>query len=139
MAPTATSPPYFNSDELKHTEMMLSLACIIKSERPSARQGSIMSGLSTRFSFLIRRVVFLPNRNDRTHTQEHACEMMVARAAPAAPILSANMNTGSSTIFTTAPIRTDNIPVFAKPCAVMKVFMPRVNCTNSVPMAYMFM
>ena len=43
MAPTATSPPYFSKEELKHTEIMLSLACITKGESPNATHGSKMA------------------------------------------------------------------------------------------------
>jgi hypothetical protein len=39
MAPTAVSPPYFSREELKHTEIMLSLACIIKPDSPRTRLG----------------------------------------------------------------------------------------------------
>lgn len=51
----------------------------------------------------------------------------------------AKMNTGSSTMFVTAPMSTVYMPMLAKPCAVMKAFMPSVSCTNTVPSAYMFM
>ena len=39
MAPTAMSPPYLKREELKHTEMTLSLACMMNGARPRARQG----------------------------------------------------------------------------------------------------
>ena len=39
MAPTAMSPPYPNNEELKQTEITLSLACIIKVAVPNAMQG----------------------------------------------------------------------------------------------------
>lgn len=38
IAPTARSPPYFKSEELKHTEITLSLDCMINTEEPNARQ-----------------------------------------------------------------------------------------------------
>ena len=42
MAPTAVSPPYFNSEELKHTDIMLSLDCIMNVASPSPMQGKII-------------------------------------------------------------------------------------------------
>ena len=36
IAPTAISPPYFSREELKHTDITLSLACIINAAVPSA-------------------------------------------------------------------------------------------------------
>ena len=37
IAPTAMSPPYFSSEELKHTVMRLSVDCMMKGEAPRAR------------------------------------------------------------------------------------------------------
>ena len=45
------------------------------------------------------------------------------------------MNSGSSAMLQTAPMSTVSMPVVAKPCAVMKAFMPSVSCTKSVPRA----
>ena len=135
MAPTAISPPYFKSDELKHTDIILSLACMIKSEEPRATQGRIIFAYSLRFSGFILRKVFLPNKKLKTHIHDKVCEIIVASAAPRTPIFIPNINTGSRTIFATAPIKTDNMPVFANPCAVINAFMPSVSCTNIVPMA----
>ena len=98
----------------------------------------IILAFKAKFLKRILRCVFLPNRKAITHAQERPCEIMVASAAPLTPILNPNINIGSSTILATAPIRTDSIPVFAKPCAVIKAFIPRVSCTNMVPMAYIF-
>ncbi len=39
MAPTAMSSPYFSSEELKHTEMTLSLACMMKVAVPQCYAG----------------------------------------------------------------------------------------------------
>ena len=74
-----------------------------------------------------------------TQTHETHCEITVASAAPLTPILSPKINIGSSTIFDTAPIITVTMPIFAKPCAVINAFMPRVSWTNTVPKAYIFM
>ena len=135
MAPTAISPPYFSSEELKHMEITLSLACMINVAEPRATQGNTSAGAMRIFSFFSRSMVLGPVRNRSTQTQERHWEIMVARAAPRTPIFSAKINSGSSTILATAPISTVRIPIWAKPCAVMKAFMPSVNCTNTVPMA----
>ena len=107
-------------------EMMLSLACMMNEERPSARLGRTIFRL--RRIDLIRslRCVFLPHRNSSTHAQDRACEMMVAQAAPATPMLKPKMKMGSSTMLATAPMSTESMPVLAKPCAVMNAFMPSV-------------
>ena len=72
IAPTATSPPYFNKEELKHTEIMLSLACMINRESPRARQGKITGALKGICCFLIRSVDFGPNKKLNTQIQEQA-------------------------------------------------------------------
>ena len=82
MAPTAVSPPYFNREELKQTEITLSLACITKEDSPRARLGNMIRGISRIFLGRIFKKVFLPNRKRRTHAQEIAWERTVASAAP---------------------------------------------------------
>ena len=86
MAPTAISPPCFRSEDLKQTEITLSLACMIKVAMPSATQGKTIFGVGTKFIGRSRRMLFFPNRKVRTHAQESACERMVASAAPLTPI-----------------------------------------------------
>ena len=135
MAPTARSPPYFNRDELKQTEITLSLACMVKVARPNAMQGKISFAPGKKFSFFSRRMVFFPVRKRSTHTQETPCDRTVATAAPRMPIPSPKISTGSSTIFSTAPMSTVCIPTVAKPCAVIKAFIPSVSWTNRVPRA----
>ena len=83
------SPPYLRSDELKQTEMTLSLACIMKVAEPSATQGRISFAGTMRFSRFSLRRVFFPQRKQTTQTQETACEMTVASAAPFTPMSSA--------------------------------------------------
>ena len=124
---------------MKQTEITLSLDCIINVASPSARQGRISFGETKKFLAFKRRTVFLPKRNATTQMHETHCEITVASAAPLTPILSPKINIGSSTIFDTAPIITVTMPIFAKPCAVINAFMPRVSWTNTVPKAYMFM
>ena len=135
MAPTATSPPYFNREELKQTEMMLSLACMTNVAAPRAIQGR-MTGF---FSFILdtfnRSWVFFPQRKESTQIQEAAWEITVASAPPLTPIPMAKMKIGSKMMLITAPISTESIPVFAYPWVVMNIFMPKVIWTKMVPMA----
>ena len=135
MAPTAISPPYFRREELKHTEIMPSLLCIMKVEVPSPTQGRIMA--FWRPSRLRRRrsCVFLPIKKARTQMQERAWERTVASAPPRTPMFMPKIKMGSRIILVTAPISTESIPVFAKPWAVINAFMPRVSCTKMVPRA----
>ena len=135
MAPTATSPPYFKSDELKHTEMTLSLACMTNVETPRAIHGRIISAEGMRYFFFIFKNVFLPVKNEITHIHEIPCDITVAIAAPFTPRPSAKIKIGSRMMLHIAPMITVNIPVFENPCAVTKAFMPRVSCTNIVPRA----
>ena len=139
IAPTARSPPYLSSEELKHMFSRLSVDCIMNGASPSARQGPIILMSRRRHSRLMRSVVRLPVRKRSIHIVDTHCEMTVASAAPRTPMFSPNMNTGSSIMFMTAPITTVSMLSREKPCAVMKAFSPRVNCTNSVPRLYMRM
>ena len=135
IAPTAISPPYLSKDELKQTEITLSLDCMIKVASPSVMHGRIILGETKKFFAFRRNIVFLPKRNATTQTHETHCDIIVASAAPLTPICSPKINIGSSTIFDTAPIITVTMPIFAKPCAVINAFMPSVSWTKTVPMA----
>ena len=104
-------------------------------DMPSAIQGGKKRSPVRKFSFLILRTVLLPVKKDRTHTQEIPCEITVASAAPFTPMPSPKIKIGSSTILQMAPINTVFMLTRAKPCAVMKAFMPRVSCTKIVPSA----
>ena len=44
-----------------------------------------------------------------------------------------NMNSGSSTMLSAAPIATVSMLVVEKPCAVMKALSPSESCTKIVP------
>ncbi len=68
--------------------------------------------------------------------QETACARMVASAAPWTPRPRTKMNSGSRIRFSTAPMSTVSMPVFANPWAVINMFSPSVSCTNTVPRAY---
>ena len=135
IAPTATSPPYFNRDELKQTEMMLSLACMTNVAVPRATQGRMTDFFSFILDTFNRSWVFFPQRKEMTQTQEIAWEITVASAPPFTPMPIAKIKIGSRMILITAPISTESIPVFAYPCVVMNIFIPSVIWTKMVPMA----
>ena len=65
---------------------MLSLDCMINAARPSATQGRISLGLTSRFSRFRRSSVFLPRRKQMTHTQDSPWLITVASAAPRTPM-----------------------------------------------------
>ena len=54
-------------------------------------------------------------------------------AAPRTPRPNTNMKTGSSTMLIAAPIMVVSILILAKPCVVMKGFMPKTTNTNTEP------
>ena len=119
IAPTAMSPPYFSSEELKHTVMRLSVDCMMKGEAPRARAGSTTLAWGRRCSRRRCHLVLLPVRNFSTHTAETAWDRMVARAAPRTPMPKAKMKMGSSTVLRIAPISTVFMPTTVKPWAVI--------------------
>jgi hypothetical protein len=86
MAPTAMSPPYSSREELKQTEITLSLACIIKVAVPRATQGKMIFGVEMKYFGFNLRMLRLLLKKDRTHAQESACDMIVASAAPRTPM-----------------------------------------------------
>ena len=113
MAPTAISPPYFNREVLKHTEMMLSVNCIIKGDTPRPMLGRIMAADNFRFFLRMRRELLSEERKRSTQTKDTAWERIVARAAPLTPIFRPKIKIGSRIILQTAPIATVSIPVLA--------------------------
>ena len=121
---------------MKHTAMRLSVAIIIKGDRPRARLGSSTDQLGLRYRRRIRMVVFLPVRNLRIQIMLTAWERMVARAAPRTPISSPKIKMGSRMMLQTAPMRTVSILVTVKPWALIKVFRPSVTRTKRVPREY---
>ena len=76
-----------------------------------------------------------PSRKRRIYAVEQIWESTVASAAPRTPMPSAKMKIGSRMMFAAAPMSTVYMPTLAKPCAVMKAFMPSVSSTKSVPNA----
>ena len=133
IVPTASVPPAARSDVLKQTDTRLSVLCIMNGASPSATHGAS----SFQFSRSRRRfrcsIVCLPVRKRRTNAALTACEITVASAAPCTSMWKTKMNSGSSSVFSTAPISTVIIPALEKPCAVMNGFKPRDSCTNTVP------
>ncbi|KAF5046046.1 hypothetical protein DSECCO2_474960 [anaerobic digester metagenome] len=111
--PTARSPPYFCSDELKAMLSRLSVLCIMKGDTPSSNTGIMMDLFIFKLHFLILRLDFGPVRNFITQSDDSAWERTVANAAPFTPMLNPNMNMGSSTMFVTAPIITVSMLYFA--------------------------
>ena len=114
---------------------MLSLDCMTNTEEPRARLGRMMFLRSFMLHARRRRVVFLPNRKASTQAQDMAWEMMVASAAPCTPIPRAKIKMGSRMMLAAAPMSTESMPVWAKPWAVINMFMPSVSCTKMVPTA----
>ena len=115
MAPTAMSPPYLSKEELKHTVIRLSVACMMKGDMPSARLGSTTLAWGRRFAARRRHLVLGPVRNFSTHTALTAWDKMVASAAPRTPMSKAKMNTGSSTVLSPAPMSTVFMPTTVNP------------------------
>ena len=133
MAPTATSPPYRARLLVKLTDRMLSVDTITKGEIPNARQGRMISRRSFILDTFSFRMVLFPVRNLRIHTALTAWLSTVASAAPATPISSRKMNTGSSTILITAPMTVVSMENWAKPWVEMKLFIPMTISTNTLP------
>ena len=106
---------------------------IKKPDRPRAMIFRTRAALSRRYSSRRRRMALLPVRNFSTHTAEHPWAITVARAAPWMPMSKRKINTGSRTMFTTAPSPTVIIPTLPKPWALMKGFIPRPIITKRVP------
>ena len=115
IAPTAISPPYLSKEELKQTEITLSLACMMKEESPNARLGNTILDTSFKFFARILRCVLCPNKKANTQMQDIACEMIVASAAPWTPMPNPKIKMGSKMMLATAPMRTESMPVLAKP------------------------
>ena len=72
-------------------------------------------------------------RKATAHAAETNWERTVASAAPRTPMSKTKMNSGSSRMLSTAPIRTVHIPMRAKPCALMKLFIPSPSMTKTLP------
>ena len=104
-----------------------------KVEMPSARTGSTIFPSGLRYSFFSRRVVLGPVRKRMIQMAPTAWLSTVAMAAPRTPRPKRKMRMGSSTMLMTAPMTVVSILVLAKPCAVMKGFMPSTMRTQTEP------
>ena len=72
IAPTAISPFAACKEELKHTVITLSVACMMKGEIPKSRQGTTIFLRSRKFFHFNRKSECLLARNATTNTQEAA-------------------------------------------------------------------
>ena len=75
------------------------------------------------------------HRKKKHHAALSTCERTVAAAAPRTPMRNTKMNSGSSTMFATAPSSTVSMPRVAKPWALLYSFLPRDTIENVVPMS----
>ena len=133
IAPTAASPPYFCSDTLNAMVSRLSVDCMTNGDAPRPTADARTGRSMRKYARFKRRTVCFPVRNRRTHAADTACEIIVATAAPRTPIFSTKMNSGSSTVLSTAPMTTVFIATEERPCAVMKPFRPSDVITKTVP------
>ena len=106
---------------------------MVNGDTPSDTVRARMARSKRRLARQSRILPLLPVKKRSTHRQEKPWEMIVASAAPRTPMPSAKMNSGSSAIFSAAPMTTENIASLAKPCAEMKGLSPSTSCTNTVP------
>ena len=72
-------------------------------------------------------------RNASTHAALTVWLSTVAMAAPCTPMSNTKMSSGSSTMFSTAPMATLLMAVPLRPWALMKVLRPSASCTLTVP------
>ncbi len=136
MAPTAISPPYFSRERVEtyRDDTLTSLHDKCGKPESDTRKNNLRFQDEILFPDVQDRL-FSAKEKKRTQMQETACDRIVASAAPLTPRWNAKINSGSRTMFITAPIRTESIPVLAKPCVVINIFMPRVSWTKIVPTA----
>ena len=114
MSPANVCIPLFNTMLTR-----LSVERITNGDTPRAEMLFIILKSGFRFFRRILRTALLLIKKPVTHSALTSCEITVASAAPATPILNPNMKTGSRTMFMTAPIITESIPSFAAPCDIM--------------------
>ena len=82
------------------------------------------------------KVAFREVRKRTTHKALHACEIIVAKAAPFTPMPNTKINSGSRPMFSNAPIMTEHMAMPGRPWVLMKVFSPTETSTNNVPSRY---
>ena len=91
--------------------MAHSVMVITNGEKPSDRMENTRFKLKLMSLNLRRNAFFGENTKIAIHTNDIACDKIVASAAPFTPIPNAKINSGSSAMLATAPISTDNIAV----------------------------
>lgn len=106
-------PPYRCSTALSTMSSRLSVARMMKGERPKASTRRIIRAEYP--PKVMRTGVFRWNRNSSTNAQLATWDSTVASAAPATPMRSVKMNRGSSRMFSTAPSSTVAMPVVEYP------------------------
>ena len=107
--------------------------CMMNPDIPNPIISRVSFQSTRRCSVFMRSSALFPVRNRRTQTQETIWLSTVASAAPPTPISSKKMKTGSSTRFSTAPIRVVSIPILGNPWALIKPFSPVASMVNVVP------
>ena len=127
------SPPCIDRLALPAIWTALLVMDMVKPESPSARILPTRFLPNTNCFGDSRIIVFLPVRKVNVHKAAINCEMTVARAAPRTPMPSKKIKTGSNSRLQTAPMETVSMPVFAKPCALINEFKPRLNITKTEP------
>lgn len=85
-----------------------------------------------------RKTLVRVKKNVTTHMHEQNCEITVARLEPRTPIPKVKIKIGSSTIFTTAPSRTEPIAINERPCVSINGLSPCKIIRKSVPQEYIF-
>ena len=97
------------------TVTRLSVDCMMKGAMPRAAMLPITLGSSPMFFRRMRRPDLPEHRKPTTQQALTPWEIMVARAAPLTPIWKPKINTGSSRMFSTAPMSTEHMATRAWP------------------------
>ena len=116
--------------------MALSVTDMMKGESPKSRIRPTVFGAARKNAGRKRNCDLRRKKKSVTHAAETACERTVASAAPFTPMPKAKIKSGSSPIFSTAPMATVAMEVKLNPCAVMNGFRPKESMTKIVPVPY---
>ena len=118
---------------LRTNPTKLSVLAIMKGDTPKANMERIIFRSSPIYRFSKGREARREKRKLTTHTALHAWESTVAKAAPFTPMSNQKIKIGSRMMFNKAPIRTENMAMAGRPCALIKLFNPVDISTNIVP------
>ena len=113
--------------------MRLSVACMKNGAPPSARIFFTMAALGRASRALRRRALPALRKYATVTTALTPWAMTLAAAAPCTPQPSTKMNTGSSTMLSTAPDAMATSARLELPCASTKGLRPRYAITKNVP------